>query len=273
MGSYVLLDVQFVLLIFDFMRFLLVLTLFVCSLIVNGQDYLVTTRNDTLKGEIRLLNFGKVDQAQISINKKKKVLTAIEVKLVYMKGEAYKPLSFDNAIHFMKVLKTGYVSYYAFQPANQTSYDGRYIARIDGRGIEVPNLGFKRVMSNFMEDCPDVTAKIKSEELKRTDLEKILDEYNKCIDSKTIASHKTIEQVNSGNQKLEAVKKLQTKVEGLDNLSNKKDVTDLLSDLSDKISRNQSIANYQLEALKGLLKDNEQTKEELNAVVALLSSN
>jgi len=256
-----------------FTRFILILTLSgTCYYSLSAQDYLVTTRTDTLRGEIKIFTFGQMDQAQIVIDKKKKVYSPMEIKSLFIKDDFYKPLTFENSIRFMKVLKAGYLSYYAFRPANQTLYDGRYLAKMDGQGMEVPNLGFKKIIMRFLEDCPDLTAKIKTDELKRNDLEKIIDEYNDCINKKTNASLKASGVRQSGNEKLEAIKKLQSKVEGLENLTSKKDVTDLLADISDKVSRQQTIANYQLEALKNLLKDNEQTKEELGKVLVLLSN-
>ena len=254
-------------------RFILFLGLLGTCLAASAQDYLVTTRTDTLKGEIKLLTFGQMDQVQIAIDKKKKVYKPMEVSSLFIGGEFYKPLTYENSIRFMKVLKTGYLSYYAFRLPNQTLYDGRYLAKMDGQGIEAPNLGFKKVITRFLEDCPEVTAKIKADELKRNDLEKIIDEYNLCIEKKTASSTKEIIAQQTGNVKLDAVKKLQAKVEAQETLTGKKDVTDLLADIADKIARQQSIPNYQLEALKGLLKDNEPTKEEVEKVIVLLSSN
>src|SRR6478609_1681322 len=104
-------------------RFILILSLFGTCLAGSAQDYLVTNRTDTLRGEIKLLTFGQMDQAQIAIDKKKKVYKPMEVKSIFMDGEFYKPLTYDNSIRFMKVLKTGYLSYYAFRLPNQTLYD------------------------------------------------------------------------------------------------------------------------------------------------------
>ncbi|HEY5822821.1 MAG TPA: hypothetical protein VIT44_00555 [Cyclobacteriaceae bacterium] len=255
------------------LRFILFLGLLGVSLTASAQDYLVTNRTDTLRGEIKLLTFGQMDQVQIVIEKKKKVYSPMEVKSLFIKGEFYKPLTHDNSIRFMKVLKAGYLSYYAFRLPNQTLYDGRYLAKMDGQGIEAPNLGFKKVITRFLEDCPEVTTKIKAEELKRSDIEKIIDEYNECIEKKTQSSQQANIAQKTGNVKLNAIKKLQAKVEAQETLNGKKDVTDLLADISDKISRHQTIPNYQLEALKGLLKDNEQTKEELEKVIVVLSEN
>lgn len=243
------------------------------GLTVSAQDYLVTTRRDTLRGEIKLLTFGQMDQVQIVVDKKKKVHKPMELSSLFIKGEFYKPIVHDNSIRFMKVLKTGYLSYYGFRLPNQTLYDGRYLAKLDGKGIEVPNLGFKKVMNKFLEDCPEVTAKIKGDELKRNDLERIIDEYNACMERKTEAAIKNKIVRQEGNEKLEAIKKLQAKVEAQESLEGKKDVIDLLADISDKISGQQSIPNYQLEALKGLLKNNEATKEELSKVITVLTEN
>jgi hypothetical protein len=255
-----------------FARPFLFLTVLLITFSAQAQ-YLVTTRNDTIRGDLKMLTFGQVDQIVTEVNNKKKVYKAMEVKSLLLDGELYKPMSYENSIHFFKLLKSGYLSYYAFRPANQITYSGFYLAKLDGRGIEVPGLAFKKVMSNFLQDCPQVVEKIKAEELKRNDLQQIIDAYNACIESKTTSAYVSTEKVPVDNEKLRALRNLQLKVNSQENLSNKKDITDLLSDLSDKVGKQQTVPNYQIEALKGYLTGNDQTRDELEKVIAVLTKN
>jgi hypothetical protein len=273
MVSYPLIELKLIIMNSAFIRILFVLTLLAGSFSANSHDYFITTKNDTIKGEIRMLTFGQVDQLVTTINGKKKTYKAMDVKFLSYGGTAYKPMSYENSIHFFQILTPGYVSYYAFRPANQMTYSGRYLAKLDGRGIEVPGIGFKKIMSNFMSDCPEIVENIKSEKLGRNDLELIIADYNKCIESKTAAAYVSPATIETDNTKLDGIKNLQAKVNSLGDLTSKKDITDLLSDMADKISKHQSIPNYQIEALKGLLKDNKDTKDQLDKVIALLSTN
>ena len=253
----------------------------VCSAFVFAQtDYVVLAKGDTLRGEVKILTYDLLDRVQLSADKKKTTYTAVQVRSIAVNNEIYRPQRFDNSIRFMKLVKSGYVSMYLFRPANQMSYDGRFLIKMDGKSMEVPNIGFKKLISNFVEDCPEVFTKVKNEELKRGDLDKIIDEYNSCITNKTNALPAVAAAPTAAvpvtpvvTDKTEAIKSLQAKVAALDNLTDKKDVLDLLTDISDKASKEKAIPNYQLEALKGYLNGNEAVKAELEKVIALLKPN
>ncbi len=264
------------------MRFSVKISLLVLILLTSGfssfaQEYLVTNKADTIRGQVKILNFGSIDQAQVIVDKKKTTYVATEIRTLYIDGEFYKPMKQFNFIRFMKVLKTGYLSLYAFRPENMMTYDGRFLAKIDGQSMEVPNIGFKKILSKFLMDCDIVVARIQSGEYGRGDIDTIIDTYNACITNKTSASFTRKAEVTetkpADSNKLQAVKNLQSKVESAEMFAGKKDVTDLLVDIADKVSKQQSVPNYQLEALKGYLKDNTQTKEELDNLLAALGAN
>lgn len=235
-------------------------------------DYVVMTKGDTLRGEAKLLSYDLLDRVQISVNKKKTSYTAMQVKSVFTGNKLYHAQRYENSIRFMQVVKSGYLSLYQFKAANQATYDSRFLVKMGGKGIEVPNLGFKKLMIGFLEDCPEVSAKIKDEVLKRNDLDQIIDEYNVCIDTKTKLSKAVAVATITSNEKLEVIKNLQAKVTAIETLAGKKDVLDLLADISDKATRLQSIPNYQLEALKGYLNESE-AKPELDKLLAVLKQN
>ena len=261
-------------------RFFIPAISLVChSMVLAQTDYIVIAKGDTLHGEVKILTYDLLDRVQLLADKKKKTYTAVQVRSIFVDNEVYHPQRFDNSIRFMKLIKKGYVSMYLFRPANQMMYDGRFLIKMDGKSLEVPNIGFKKLISSFIEDCPEVFTKVKNEELKRGDLDKIINEYNQCITNKTKAPSVTAYPIITPpmdvviTDKTEAIKNLQSKVAALENLMDKKDVLDLLSDISDKASKEKAIPNYQLEALKGYLNSNEAVKAELEKVIALLKPN
>jgi hypothetical protein len=235
------------------------------------QEYVVTTKGDTLKGEVKLLTYDRLDRAQVTINKTKTLLSALQVKSVFEKGQFYRTVQIENSIQFMKILKDGYLSLLAFRLPGVGAYDGRYLSKKDGSGMEVPNLGFKKLISNYLSDCPQTVGRINEEKFKRGDIEKIIDDYNGCINEKT----QVVRQVNEVNQtngeKSDAVNALRSKVTTMEDFSQKQDVLDLLNDISDKVSRQQAIPNYQLETLKSLLREKDSVKEELEKVISLVT--
>ncbi len=89
----------------------------------------------------------------------------------------------------MKVLMDGYLSLNAFNQANQSQWDGRYLTKMDGTGLEVPNLTFKKTLGSFLSDCGDIKKRREDGELGRGDLEKIVSLYNTCLQNKTDAAN------------------------------------------------------------------------------------
>jgi len=246
--------------------------LFALSLLcstLSAQDYIITTKGDTLRGEIKLLTFDRLDKVQWKEGKNRAIYTALQVRELNLKGEVYKPTRYETHVQFMKVLKPGYLSLMAFRLANQVTYDGRYLAKMDGTGIEVPNLAFKKTMANFLDDCPEVQQRIKEEKLQRKNLDAIIDEYNSCFDQKTVVAERT----RAVPEKTEIVDRLRAKVETTADVSSRKDVLDLLDDITAKLKRGEKVPNYQNEALKNLLTPATSVSNELAAVLTTLASN
>ncbi len=231
-------------------------------------DYIITSRADTLRGEVRLLTYDNIDRVQITIGKKKEMLTALQVLTVYHEEKFYKPIQHDNRVLLMQQLKTGYLSLYAFRLPNQTTLDGRYLYRMDGKHMEVPNLAFKKMLSTYLENCTEVSNKVKSGDLGKKELEQILDEYNTCMaTTKPVDTKAEPEPVVT--ELVTAIQKLKQKLNGVDFIS-KKDALDLLSDLEQKAGRNETIPNYLLEGLKAYLMPVSTVQTELETVLQLL---
>lgn len=228
-----------------------------------GQDYLVTHKGDTLLGELKLLSYDRLDRVQISQNKEKKIFTAIQVKGIYFKGESFRPLKRENTIRFMKLLKPGYLSLYAFQMEGQTSYDGRYLAKQDGAVMEVPNLTFKKSMASFLIDCRSVREKLEKGEYSKRNIDQIIDDFNACMDGNSQALMKAGAAASEAKQKSLPLEELRKTLEGLSDFTARKDALDLINDMISKINSAQAIPNYQLDALKGYLQGNEATKQGL----------
>ncbi len=246
--------------------FLLLLTCFGLIHLSKAQDYIITNKGDTVRGEIKLLSFDLLDRVQVKTGKEKKIYTAKEVKICSIKEELYRPVGQENAIRFMKVIKYGYLSLYAFNSPNLHTYDRRILTKLDGTSMEVPNLLFTKIMVNYLEDCPTIREKIKSEDYGKKDLEKIVDEYNLCLDEKTHAAAAGA----FTNPKLEALESLKNKVKNLDSFSSKKDALDLIKDITQKVNNKEVIPNYLLEALKGYLGNQVEVREALESVLSKL---
>lgn len=253
--------------ILSFLTILTVVITLSTAFEINAQDYVVTSKGDTITGQVKPLVFGPDKKVQITGDDKKKVsYPMFQVKSYRFKNEIYQPVKGPDGYTFMKLIHEGYVSLYAYQLPNQVTFDGSFLLRRDGKGIDVPNLGFKKYMKNFMEDCPSTVEKLENGDYSKRDLQKIIDEYNACIDAKTIDHGKIITEKVETNKKLSAWDILEEKVKGEADFEGKANALEMIQDIKGKISKGEKIPNFLLGGLKSALTQ-ENLKPELEAAL------
>jgi hypothetical protein len=228
----------------------------------SQSDYLINLKGDTLKGDLRFTYGEQIDKVQITIAGKKTTYTGLQVRSIENEGALLRPIRYENSIRFMKVLKDGFLSYYSFNLNTAETWDGRYLSKKDGTGIEVPNLGFKKTMARYLSDCPGLKKQFDKGDFSRRDIERIIDLYNQCVESRQTT-------VSTVNEKEVAVKKLIAKVEK-ENFVTKKDALDALNDVQKKVSKNETIPNYLFEGLKSYLAESPSLSSDLESLITLL---
>jgi hypothetical protein len=233
---------------------LLVLLLLLVYQCTQAQDYIMTAKGDSLAGEVKPFTFSADKKVQVmSADKKKSTFSIFQVREFVYKGERYEPVKFNGTYTFMKLLSKGYLSLYAFQHENQISYEGRYLLKRDGKGLEVPNLSFKKLMAKYLEDCSPVAKKISSGEYGKQHLDNIVGEYNKCIDNRTV-DHKSLIIVQTEQSKVSSSwDLLEKKVTEKADFDGKSDAIDMIRDIKLRIARSEKIPNYLVEGLKNSL--------------------
>jgi hypothetical protein len=249
--------------------FLLIMLVYQCA---SAQDYVVTVKGDTVRGNVRPLNFGPDKKVQVTEEGKKKVSYSLpQVRSYYYKDETYQPVRNDKGYTFMKLVKSGYLSLYNFQMENQVTYDGQFLMKRDGKGLEVPNLSFKKIMSKFLDDCEDVAAKIDKGELTRKNLNDIVDAYNACINARTIDHGKMLVMKQEETKKINAWDDLEQKINAKEDFHGKADAIEMINEIKGKIKRNEKVPNFMIEGLKTSLAQANLTTE-LDAVLAELKN-
>jgi hypothetical protein len=242
------------------------------TLSAQDNDFLVTVKGDTVKGKLRILATDYDRQVQVTtVARKKSNYSILQIRKFSLDGEQYEPVKLGQAYVFMKLVKEGYLSLYAFQMERQMTYEGRYLRKRDGQGIEVPNLGFKKNMAKFMEECPSITNKISAGDLGRSDLNTIIDEYNSCIATNTlsVAKSPTLTQPAVANESASQWVMLEEKVKA-SNLSTKNDALEMIADIRNKLSRGEKIPKFLSEGLKTSLAGDQQL---LDMLTLALSNN
>lgn len=247
--------------------FLLMMLIYQCA---GAQDYIITTKGDSISGEVKPLSFGVEKKVQVTTPEgKKSVFSILQTKTFRYKDEIYQPVKGEKNYVFMKLLKPGYLSLYAFQQENQVTYDGRYMVKKDGSRLEVPNLSFKKLMSKFLSECPDVVAKIDAGELGKRSVDAIIDEFNACIQNRTLDHGKIIAKLEDQSKKMSAWDILEDKVKSKENFEGKTDALEMITDIRNKIQRDEKVPNFLLDGLKNSLSKADLTTEYENAVKEL----
>jgi hypothetical protein len=223
-----------------------------------AQDYVVTTNGDTLKGEVKPQYYGANSKVQVKDNNKNKSsFTLFQVKAFAFKGEIYQPLKGPNGYCFMELKKGGYLSLYTFQLPNQTQFDGFYLAKLDGSGIEVPNLGFKKTMANFLKECTDVAEKINKGDLGKRHLDTIIDEYNACVQNKTLDHSTLVVQQQAATKKTDSWDALEKKLQSQADFEGKTNALEMIVEVKNKILKGETVPNFLVEGLKSILNPTE----------------
>jgi hypothetical protein len=247
-------------------RAILLLVLMVCFFSVSGQDYLITTRGDSIVGDMKLYTQGPEKKVLINQNKKKTYYPLTQTKRFRYKDEIYVPAKGPTGYTFMKLIKEGYVSMLAYQLENQVLYEGLYLMKKDGTGTEVPNLGFKKAMKKFLTECPSVNQKLENDEFGRRDLDAMLAEYNACITGNSVNHTRVIAQKQEQTKKISPWDALKDKVTSTADFNGKADALEMIDEIRAKISRSEKVPNFMIEGLKNSLRD-VQVQEELDAAL------
>jgi hypothetical protein len=228
----------------------------------DAQDYVLTTRGDSLTGEVKPLLYGQEKRVQLisSEDDSKKTFSIFQVREFTSEGEVYHPIKGESGYVFMKLLQPGYLSLYAYQMENQTRFDGLFMKKLDGANMSVPNLGFKKYVSRFLEDCPAVVERIETGELGKKNLPELVDAYNACVDSRTVNHSSVIAQKELQTTKMSAWDSLEMKVRDMD-FSEKTNALEMIAEIRKKIERQESIPNFLVEGLRSSLKDTGLTGE------------
>lgn len=219
----------------------------------QAQDYVLTTRGDSLVGEVKPLHYGPEKRVQITNGKKdKQTVTLFEVREFSSNGAVYHPVKSDAGYVFMKLLQPGYLSLYAYQLENQTRFDGLFLKKADGESMVVPNLGFKKYVGRFLEDCPDVSERVDGGDLDKKHLKEIVDAYNSCITNRTVNHDQVIAQREKQSVKISAWDSLEESVQAME-FSEKGNALEMIAEIKKKINRQESIPKFLTGGLKNAL--------------------
>jgi hypothetical protein len=183
------------------------------------------------------------------------VYSIFQVRQYRFQDETFVPVKGPDGYTFMRLEKAGYLSLYSYQLPNQVTFEGSYLMRRDGKGMDVPNISFKKAMKSFLKDCPTVVERIDKGELSRKNLNDIIDSYNLCIENNTI-NHEAVAAAQVVQTKAKtAWDELENQVKVAPDFEGKPNALEMIQDIKGKISRSEKIPNFLVDGLKSVLKD------------------
>ena len=251
--------------------------LIISSQLTIAQDYLVTTKGDTVYGKVNVLRDQSKREYLVLKPKdgKKERFLITKVRGFQMKGEAFHTLNIFSRYHFAKLVKEGYLNHYKYTPEDANyndSFSQSLLVKKDGGILILPGLiGFRTQVSKFLDDCDSVEKKVKDKVYKKSDLDQIIEEYNVCIETHSQArfspsSPNTITKTTPITPALTKINDLKTLLK-YSEIQEKEEVIEMIKDLETKIQNNEKIPTYLSNALKEAIKTDEKLSKILEEIL------
>jgi hypothetical protein len=218
------------------------------QVVVRAQDYLITTKGDSVVGKIKIEKIGIEKKLFLTTPEKKKLnYNMFQFRYAVVNNIQYVAIKRGDVYDIVQVQKKGYLTLYGFQLDNQFAYDGLYLGKADGKSIEVGNLTFKKQMIRFLEDCPSVVSRLENGEFKRSNIHDLVEAYNNCIDQNTkglYASNTktTTNTIVTNEQQWNELKEKLTN----STLENKEALLEMLEEIKSKKAKGEKIPNFLL---------------------------
>ncbi len=250
----------------------LLILIFVISLKGYAQtDTLITLKGDKLIGKA-IVSSGKnsIQTITLKTETEKKKFKVYEIKSLQIKDDLYRPIKVSAQYQLGLLIKEGYLSWYKYQDTGSSnSFSSSILIKADETRMIVPNLSFKKYMSKFLNDCNVVRDQFANEGYKKSDLAKIVDDYNGCIDTNTDVINSETKIVSNNPGVVNQVNNLIKRIKEDNSLEDVEGVVDMLNDLSFKIKTNAKLPSYLKNALQSSFKNNQLYTNKLNEILAV----
>ena len=231
-----------------------------CTLNISAQkaDYAITSKQDTVFGKFNIVEIPYSGQKlKVKNGKNKQDFWPHEITLLKKGKSVYHVKKIGVRYQFVELQKDGYLSLYGYTSEdNKTGqlFQQAILITKDGRQLSVPNISFRKFTSTFLDDCPQVSQRIRDGELVKKNLNAIIDQYNSCDfgAAKTTAQKKTTpKKVLSFNEWIAVVRSDKK-------LSENQQLIEMLDDVSARLSKNEKVPGYLHDLIKKELSSNKE---------------
>jgi len=236
------------------------------------RQYFIKLNGDTVYGKLKINTF--LDNSKNMLfrteNKQRINLLPQRTKLVYhSKKFIFEPVIFKGRRLFMKRLYTGILKIYNYTryEINSGSVMTSKIVKNKGlESVEVTSFGFKKQLSEYLKDCPEIEAKIIHKYYKMKNIFEMAEDYDNC--SQKIVT--TLKNIN--RESISEIEDYRTVIESSD-LEKKDEVLEILKDIEKKILSEEDVPNYLWNALISTVKSNSELNEKAIVLQKSLTEN
>lgn len=233
------------------------------------EDWIVMLEGDTIFGKVDFMikKPYEMDEVVVKVNKKKQRFSPLEVSRLSKKGEAYVPLKIYRKYQFAQVVSEGYLSWYKFinpESPRLSEFSLSVLTKLDGSIVPLSNIGFMRYVSNYLDDCQPLEAKIENNEFKQKDLPEVIAFYNDWIEKNTSNIYNASPKPTKSTTAIDAVISSASKNE---TLGKDEELLDMLSDVQSKLKDGKTIPAYLKAGILDKLKDDGELAEQFKSAL------
>ena len=234
-----------------------------CAPLFAQNDYVATTRGDTLYGQVVFRSYNKQpDKVMLKNEEGKKLYAPIQLKALHSKKNTFHTVKHNGRYEFMKLVQGGYLSVYFRKADEQWEYAEMVLTKRDGSSVSVPNLSFRKTMVNFLDGCEVVKKRVNDRVYGKKEMEAIVKEYNECITQNTarvslnkVTQPATTQQprpepVDMDTPQFKALSEIKGRLKTSTNIQNKQEVYELIDDLESRLMEKKPIPSYLIAPLR-----------------------
>lgn len=151
---------------------------------------MVKTNADTLFGDIQFTGSSSVfESVKIKVDGKFQTFKSYQIASCQVDGTAYQAIRHNGKHRIMKVVVPGYLSYFRFRDEDSFEFGSHFLAKKNQEGLEVSAIGFKKRVSEYLSDCPEIERAVINKEYKFLAIKKLVADYNQqCTSDSKIFS-------------------------------------------------------------------------------------
>lgn len=265
----------------------LIVILFCLILTLSAQEnqYVVKINGDTIYGKIMINPVRDNSRSMFfkAVDGSKSNISPLRYHYVYYNPKyQFRSVPLYNQKLFMQVIREDEkLSLYNFvHQRDNNIVTSKVLFNADGESVELSGLNFKNQMTSFIEDCPEILAKVGTKEFRYKNHEELVASYNLCeshtesvnpvvtekVDDSPegetgpISAPATLLKKDPQQDKLSILQSFREYAGSLRGFQFTDDVLELLTDLENRIRQNSEIPSYLWSSLDAMVEDHPELK-------------